>query len=40
MKTLLHKLSGGEINIHAITFWITLALSILFFTLVISMKFL
>lgn len=31
MKALLSKLSGGEINIHAITFWITLALSVVFF---------
>lgn len=38
MKALLHKLSGGEINIHAITFWITLALASLFFTYVLMVK--
>jgi len=38
MKSLLHKLSGGEINIHAITFWITLALSTLFFMYVLAVK--
>lgn len=38
MKALLHKLSGGEINIHAITFWITLTLSTLFFTYVLVAK--
>ena len=39
MKTLLHKLSGGqEINIHVITFWITLTLSTIFFGCVLLMK--
>jgi hypothetical protein len=38
MKALLQKLSGGEINIHAITFWITLAISVAFFTIVVSFK--
>jgi len=35
MKTLIYKLSGGEPNIHAITFWITLVLSLAFFGYVI-----
>lgn len=40
MKALLHRLSGGNINIHVITFWITLTFSLLFFTYVIATRFL
>ncbi len=40
MKHILRKLSGGtEINIHAVAFWITLALSTCFFAWVIIAKF-
>lgn len=35
MKAFLSKLSGGEINIHAVTFWITLTLSVVFFSCVL-----
>jgi hypothetical protein len=38
MKTLLYKLSGGEINIHAVTFWITLVLSLVFSAFVMVIK--
>ena len=38
MKALLHKLSGGQINIHVITFWITLTLSTALFTYVLIAK--
>jgi hypothetical protein len=38
MKTILYKLSGGEINIHAIAFWITLVLALIFFSVVLIIK--
>lgn len=40
MKYILRKLSGGsEINVHAVTFWITLICSSCFFLWVILTKF-
>ena len=35
MKTILEKLSGGTINIHAIAFWIMLVLCTLGFVLIL-----
>ncbi len=37
MKAILQKLSGA-VNIHMITFWITLVLSVIFYTVIWFIK--